>query len=107
MGFKRKHSRVDVGRDGRIQRGSFSAPCKVLDVSESGVQIESRLFVKVGETLQLVIELERGQNVSCTIQPIYVRAPRFGARITAITPQGREQLSHVMDDHVQRSYSLR
>ena len=33
MGFKRKHSRVDVGR---LQRGSLSAPCKVIDVSESG-----------------------------------------------------------------------
>jgi hypothetical protein len=41
MGFKRKHSRVDVGHAGRLQRGSLSAPCKVLDVSESGVRLES------------------------------------------------------------------
>jgi hypothetical protein len=45
MGFKRKHSRVDVGRVGRLQRGALTAPCKVLDVSESGVRLESRLFV--------------------------------------------------------------
>ena len=46
MGFKRKHSRVDFGLVGRLQRGAFTAPCKVLDVSESGVRLESRLFVK-------------------------------------------------------------
>ena len=46
MGFKRKGSRVEVSRAGRLQRGGLSAPCKVLDVSETGVRIESRLFVK-------------------------------------------------------------
>jgi len=32
MGFKRKGSRVEVSRGGRLQRGALSAPCKVLDV---------------------------------------------------------------------------
>jgi hypothetical protein len=58
MGFKRKHARVDVHRIGRLQRGSLSAPCKILDISESGVRLESRLFVKSGDVLQLAIELE-------------------------------------------------
>ena len=61
MGFKRKGSRVEVSRGGRLQRGALSAPCKVLDVSETGVRIESRLFVKSGDALQLVIELEQGR----------------------------------------------
>ena len=107
MGFKRKQSRVEVGRIGRIQRGSLSAPCKVLDVSESGVRIESRMFVKVGDTLQLVIELDHGHALSCTIQPIHVRAPRFGARVTAISPEDQERLSHLLDDRVQHLYSSR
>jgi PilZ domain-containing protein len=107
MGFKRKQSRVEVGRIGRVQRGSLSAPCKVLDVSESGVQIESRMFVKVGDTLQLVIELDHGHALSCTIQSIHVRAPRFGARITAISPEDQERLSHILDDRVQRMFSSR
>jgi PilZ domain len=107
MGFKRKQSRIDVGRNGRIQRGSLSAPCKVLDVSESGVRIESRMFVKVGDTLHLVIELDRGHTLSCTIQPIHVRTPRFGALITAISPENQERLSQILDDRVQRMFSSR
>jgi len=107
MGFKRKQSRVDVGRSGRIQRGSLSAPCKVLDIGETGVRIESRMFVKVGDTLQLILDLDRGHAISCTIQPIHVHAPRFGARITAISPENKERLSQILDDRVQRQFSAR
>lgn len=107
MGFKRKHSRIEVGRKGRLQRGPLSAACTVLDVSESGVRIESRMFVKAGETLQLVIDLDSGRTLSCTIQPVYVRAPRFGARITSIAEGDQERLSHLFDDRVQRTFSWR
>lgn len=75
MGFKRKGSRVEVSRGGRLQRGALSAPCKVLDVSETGVRIESRLFVKSADSLQLVIELEQGRTLTCWLQVIHVRSP--------------------------------
>lgn len=65
MGFKRKHSRVDVGRSGRLQRAALSAPCKVLDVSETGIRLESRLYVNSGDRLQLIVELDRGKTLTC------------------------------------------
>ncbi len=105
MGFKRKHSRIEVGRKGRLQRGSLSAPCTVLDVSESGVRIESRLFVKAGESLHLTIDLDQGRTLSCMIQPIYVRSPRFGAKLLSISPEDQERLAHILDERVQRLFS--
>lgn len=105
MGFKRKHSRVDVGCVGRLQRGSLSASCKVLDVSESGVRLESRLFVKSGDVLQLEIELERGRSLTCELEVIHVRTPKLGAKIISIDPEDRERLVHILDDHVQNSFS--
>jgi hypothetical protein len=105
MGFRRKGSRVEISRAGRLQRGPLSAPCKVLDVSETGVKIESRLFVKGGDTLQLVIELEQGRTLTCGLQVVHVRSPKFGAKITSISPEDRERLAHIFDDHVQTSYS--
>lgn len=105
MGFKRKHSRVDTGRVGRLQRGSLSAPCKVLDVSESGVRLESRLFVKSGDVLQLLMELEHGNTFTCELQVVHVRSPKLGAKIISITPENRERLTHFLDEHVQRSFS--
>ena len=107
MGFKRKTSRVEVSRAGRLQRGGLSAPCNVLDVSETGVRIESRLFVKSGDALQLVIELEQGRTLSCGLQVVHVRPPRFGSKITSISPEDRERLTHIFDDHLQTSYSRR
>jgi len=107
MGFKRKGSRVEVNRAGRLQRGSLSAPCKVLDVSETGVRIESRLFVKSGDELQLIIELEQGRTLTCSLQVVYVRSPKFGAKIALISPEDRERLTHIFDDRVQTSYSRR
>jgi hypothetical protein len=107
MGFKRKGSRVDVSRAGRLQRGALSAPCKVLDVSETGVKIESRLFVKSGDALQLVIDLEQGKTLACGLQVVHVRSPKFGATITTISPEDRERLAHILDDHVQSNFSRR
>jgi hypothetical protein len=107
MGFKRKGSRVEVSRAGRLQRGSLSVPCKVLDVSEAGVKIESRLFVKSGDALQLVIDLEQGRTLTCGLQVVHVRSPKFGATISSISPEDRERLTHILDDHLQNSFSRR
>lgn len=107
MGFKRKHSRVDVGRAGRLHRGALSAACQVIDVSESGVRLESRLFVKKGEVLQLLIELDGGKTLTCELEVVYVHAPKLGARITSISAEDRARLAHVLDDHVQSSFSRR
>lgn len=107
MGFKRKGSRVEVSRAGRLQRGALSAPCKVLDVSETGVRIESRLFVKNGDALQLVIDLDQGRTLTCGLQVVHVRSPKFGATISSISPEDRERLAHILDDHVQNSFSRR
>ena len=107
MGFKRKGSRVEVTRAGRLQRGPLSAPCKVLDVSETGVRIESRMFVKSGDALQLVIELEQGRTLTCGLEVVHVRSPKFGSRITSISPEDRERLAHIFDDRVQTSFSRR
>ncbi len=104
MGFKRKSSRVEVGKPGRLHRGSFSAPCQVMNVSETGVRVQSRLFVKAGDVLQLSIELDGGRLLNCQIQVINLRPQHFGAKILSISPDDRERLSHILDDHLQSSF---
>jgi hypothetical protein len=74
-------------------------------VSESGVRLESRLFVKRGDVLQLAIELERGRSVTCEVEVIHVRTPTLGAKIISITPEDRERLTHILDDQVQSNFS--
>ena len=96
MGFKRKSSRVEVGRPGRLHRGSFSAPCQVMNVSETGVRIQTRLFVKNGDVLHLSIELDGGRQLGCEIQAINVGSRQFGAKILSISPEDRERLAHIL-----------
>jgi hypothetical protein len=107
MGFKRKGSRVEMSRGGRLQRGSMSATCRILDVSETGVRIESRLFVKSGDALKLIIEFDHGKMLTCMLQVVHVRAPRFGAKITLITPEDQVRLAHILDDQVQTNLTWR
>jgi PilZ domain-containing protein len=107
MGFKRKGSRVEMSRAGRLQRGSLSATCRILDVSDTGVRIESRLFVKSGDALKLVIEFDHGKMLTCMLQVVHVRAPRFGAKITSITPEDQVWLAHILDDQLQTNLARR
>jgi hypothetical protein len=104
MGFKRQSSRVEVGKPGRLHRGSFSAPCQVMNVSETGVRLHSRMFVKNGDALRLSIELDGGGLLNCDIQVINARPQHFGAKILSISPDDRERLSHILDDHVQNRF---
>jgi hypothetical protein len=63
------------------------------------------LFVKHGDALQLVIELDQGRMLTCDLQVVHVRSPKFGAKITSISPEDSELLSHILDDHVQTSFT--
>lgn len=107
MGFKRKSSRVEIGSPGELRRGTFSAPCRVVNVSESGIRLQSRLFVKNGDALHLSIDLDGGQQLNCEIRVTNVRSPHFGATIVSISPEDKERLARILDDHLQSSFSRR
>jgi hypothetical protein len=107
MAFKRKSSRIEVGKPGRLCRGSMSAPCQVLDVSEHGMRIQSRLFVRNGDALKLSLELDGGLVLNCEIQVTNLRPPHFGAKIISISSQDRERLARILDDHLQNSFLRR
>jgi hypothetical protein len=61
--------------------------------------------VKSGDALRLSIEFEREKTLSCELQIVHVRSPKLGAQIISISPEDRERLAHILDDHIQRSFS--
>jgi PilZ domain len=107
MGFKRKHSRVQSGRIGRLQRGALVVPCTVVDVSNSGVHLESRLVVKPGEIVQLSIECGKEEALTCEVEVVHVRAPKIGAKITSMIPESQARFAHMLDDDVQSTFTRR
>jgi len=107
MGFKRKGWRAAVNCVGRLERGRLSVPCRVVDVSEAGVRLDSRMLVKAGETIQLVLEVAPEKVVTCELQVIYVRSPRLGAKIVSISPDDKERLAQFLDHRVLENFSRR
>lgn len=107
MGFKRKQSRVQSGRIGRLQRGTLVVSCKVVDVSDSGVHLESCLVVKPGDIVQLSIECGKEEALTCEVEVVHVRAPKIGAKITSITPENQARFAHMLDDDVQNAFTRR
>jgi len=54
-----------------------------------------------------VIELDHGTTLTCGLQVVHVRSPKFGSKITSISPEDKERLAQIFDDHVQTSFSRR
>lgn len=107
MGFKRKHSRVQSGRVGRLQRGTVVMPCTVVDVSDSGVHLESRLVVKSGDVIQLSIDCGKEGTLSCEVEVVHARAEKIGARITSITAENQARFTRMLQDDVENAFTRR
>ena len=107
MGFKRKGWRAEANCTGRLERGALSVPCKVVDISEDGVRLDSRMLVRAGDTVQLVIEVAPEKVVTCQLQVVYVRSLRLGAKILSISPDDKERLTQFLDDRVLSNFSRR
>lgn len=107
MGFKRKGWRAEVNCIGRLERGALSVPCKVVDISEDGVRLDSRMLAKAGDTVQLVIEVAPEKVVTCQLEVVYVRSLRLGAKIASISPDDKERLTQFLDDRALSNFSRR
>lgn len=60
---------------------------------------------KIGDGLQLTMELQAGKSVTCELKVVHVRSPKLGARIVSMSPEDRAQLAHALDDQVQYNFS--
>ena len=107
MGFKRKYSRVQSGRVGRLQRGALVMPCTIIDVSDSGVHLESRLVVKPGDEIQLAIDCGKEGTLTCEVEVVHVHAQKIGARITSMTPENQARFTRMLQDDVENAFSRR
>lgn len=107
MGFKRKHSRVRSGRVGRLQRGAVVMPCTVVDASDSGVHLESRLAVKPGDEARLSIDCGREGTFTCEVEVVHVRAEKIGARIISMTSENQTRFTRMLQDDVENAFTRR
>lgn len=97
MGQQRGLYRVVVQLAGTVRRGAETAPCEVLDLTESGFRIQTGLSGAVGEELQLDFTLPGGRAIHCAVQVTNIMPPYVGVRITGISPEQQQQLSRFIE----------
>lgn len=97
MTQKRELFRVAIDRICQIRHGGEPVPCKVLDLTEKGFQLQVEGPVQVGDELQLEFNLIEGCPVFCTVQVTHVHPPNLGVRIMEISPEQQAQLSRFID----------
>ena len=94
---KRELFRVAIDRTGWIRQSGQTVPCKVVDLTEKGFQLQSEGAFQVGEDLHLEFTLSESGPVVCTIQVTHVEPPYLGALITKISPDHQRELSRFIE----------
>src|SRR5262245_61621860 len=97
MTQKRELFRVALERTGQIQRGTELVPCKLINLTEKGFQLQSEGTFQVGEDLHLEFTLSENCPIVCTVQVTHVQRPYLGARIARIAPADKTRLSHFIE----------
>ena len=89
----RRLFRIMIDRVGEIRRGDEAFPCKVIDLTEKGFQLESSGAFGMGDELHLEFVLSESGRLVCTIRVTHLRPPFLGVEILRISPDHQAQLT--------------
>ena len=97
MGAQRQLFRNMIDRAGEIGRGNEKFPCKVIDLTEQGFQLESNGGFRVGDELHLEFVLSEPNPLTCTVRVTHIRHSFLGAEILRISPDHQAELTGFID----------
>ena len=97
MGEQRRLFRIMIDRSGEIRRGDKTFPCKVIDLTEKGFQLESNGDFRVGDELHLEFVLSEPNLLTCTVRVTHIRHSCLGAEILRISPDHQAELTGFID----------
>ena len=72
--------RFAIERNGQLSRESDVASCRVKDLTQNGVRLETALLVHAGDTLDLAFDLTPTRRFQCGIQVVAGNGSFLGAR---------------------------
>jgi len=97
MGEHRRLFRIMIDRSGEIRRGDEKFPCRVIDLTEKGFQLDSNGGFRVGDELHLEFVLSESNLLACTVRVTHIRHSFLGAEILRISPDHQAELSSFID----------
>lgn len=96
--------RLTLDRTGQLIRDSEVVPCRIVDLTSEGVRVETSLSVQAGEVFELAFVLTPGQPLRCGIEVVSVHPPYVGARLSRISPEDQQALTHFIEQFLNANF---
>jgi hypothetical protein len=103
MSNHRNQFRIPVQRRGFVTRDKQTTLCEVLDLTETGLLFSTELSLALDETVRIECQLDGECFLHCEVLVTHVQAPRFGGRITELSPEHQAQLAKFMERLIRAS----
>jgi hypothetical protein len=85
--------RVSIDRAGKVSQKNNEAACRIVNLTQEGVGLETSLTVQVGELLWLSFDLTPETPLRGEVEVVDVSMPYVGARFVDLSPASKQSLS--------------
>ncbi len=103
MSNLRHQFRIPVQRRGFVTHGKQTTLCEVLDLTENGILFSTELPLTVNETIRIECQLDGECLLHCEVLVTHAQPPRFGGRITQLSPEHQVQLAQFIERLIRAS----
>ena len=97
MPERRHHLRIPVNRHGLMTLDGMTTPCDILDLTAQGIQLQTSLPLKAGDSVQIECQLSAEHLIRCTLRIIHAEGLRAGGLMANISPDGHRHLMRFLD----------
>ena len=104
MGYKRKFTRLKLGCQGDLFRGSELISCQMVDVSEKGMLLRTGTPLTLDEELPFEFLLGPSRRIKCTVKILREAKGEYGAQIVHISQDDQQYLTEHIDDFIASNF---
>ena len=90
---QRRQFRMPVSRTGLVTKDHTTTLCEIVDLTEEGLHFSTDLRLSTNETVRVECQLDPDCIIHCEMVITHARPPRFGGRITHLSPEHQQQLA--------------
>lgn len=96
MPERRYHFRIPVNQRGLMTLDGMTTPCDILDLTEQGLQLQTCIPLKAGDSVQIECNVGAEHLVRSTIKIIHAEGLRAGGLMANISTNSYRRLKHFL-----------
>ena len=93
MTMQRRQFRMPISRTGLVTKDHTTGLCKIIDITEQGLQFSTDLLLSMCDTVRIECQLDAECIIHCEVVIAHAEAPHYGGRISHLLPEHQEQLA--------------